>query len=67
MQRVGKEKDRMESAGNEFFEKVRQGYLEIAKKEPERIKVINSMQSIDAIHKEVIKFVEFSDKTKKES
>ena len=41
-QRVGKEKDRMESAGIEFFERVRQGFLEIAKREPERVKVINS-------------------------
>ena len=31
MKRVGKEKDRMESAGLEFHNRVRQGYLEIAK------------------------------------
>lgn len=31
MQRVGKNKDRMESAGVEFFNRVRYGYLEIAK------------------------------------
>ena len=39
--RVGNEKDRMESAGIEFHKKVRQGYLEIAKKEPQRIKIID--------------------------
>lgn len=52
--RVGKEKDRMESAGVEFFERVRQGFLEIAKLEPERVKVIDSTQTIEEIHKQVI-------------
>ena len=55
--RVGTEKDRMESAGVEFFERVRQGYLEIAKKEPERVKVIDSTQSIEDIHKKVLELV----------
>ena len=58
MQRVGKEKDRMESAGVEFFNKVRQGYLEIAKKEPDRVKVINSSDTIESIHRQVIELVE---------
>ena len=58
MKRVGKEKDRMESAGNDFFNKVRNGYLEIAKQEPKRVKVINSSDSIDNIHKQVIELLE---------
>ena len=63
MQRVGKEKDRMESAGKEFFEKVRNGYLKIAKKEPNRIKVINAVDTIDNIHSQVVKlFVELEEK-----
>ncbi len=57
MKRVGSEKDRMESAGIEFHNRVRNGYLEIAKAEPERIKVINSAQSIEAIFEEVKKIV----------
>lgn len=52
--RVGKEKDRMESAGVEFFERVRQGFLEIAKSEPQRVKVIDSTRTIEEIHKQVI-------------
>ena len=56
--RVGKEKDRMESAGIEFFNRVRNGYLEIAKKEPERVKVINSFDTIENIHKQVVELVE---------
>ena len=58
MQRVGKEKDRMESAGVEFFNKVREGYLQIAQKEPKRVKVINSSDTIENIHKKVVELVE---------
>ena len=57
-ERVGKEKDRMESAGREFFERVRQGFLEIAKSEPDRVKVIDSTESIEDIHKKVAEYVE---------
>lgn len=57
MKRVGNQKDRMESAGIEFFNRVRNGYLEIAKQEPERVKVINSADSIENIHKQVLELV----------
>ena len=57
MKRVGKEKDRMESAGIEFHNRVRNGYLELAKKEPNRIKVIDASKSIDEIHKKVIEII----------
>ncbi len=56
--RVGEEKDRMESAGVEFFERVRKGYLEIAKREPERVKVVDSMRTIEEIHNEVVELIE---------
>ena len=52
--RVGNEKDRMESAGKEFFERVRKGFLEIAKQEPERVKVIDSTKTIDAKTTELV-------------
>ncbi len=55
--RVGAEKDRMESAGVKFFEHVRQGFLEIAKSEPERVKVIDSTQTIEKIHEQVVELV----------
>ena len=51
--RVGKNQDRMESAGVEFFEKVRNGYLEIAKQEPARVKVISSKDTIENIFEQV--------------
>ncbi len=66
MNRIGKEKDRMESSGREFFERVRQGYLKIAQKEPDRIKVINAVDSIENIHSKVIElFVELEEKFSK--
>ena len=55
--RVGSEKDRMESAGIEFFERVRKGYLEIAKQEPERVKVVDSKQTIEEIHNQILELV----------
>ena len=60
MQRVGKEKDRMESAGIEFHNRVRKGYLELAKQEPQRIKVLDATKSINEIHEGVIAIWEAS-------
>lgn len=55
MSRVGAEKDRMESAGNDFFNRVRNGYLEIAKNEPQRVKVIDATKPIDKVFESVLK------------
>lgn len=55
--KVNDVKDRIESAGNEFFKKVREGYLEIANNNQSRIKVIDAMQSIDDINKSIIDHV----------
>ena len=55
--KVNDVKDRIESAGSEFFKKVREGYLEIAKNNQNRIKVIDAMQSIDDINKSIIDHV----------
>ena len=57
MKRVGKEKDRMESAGIEFHNRVRHGYLELAKQEPQRIKVLDATKSIEDIHKKVVEIL----------
>lgn len=58
MQRVGLDKDRMETEGVEFFNAVRTGYLTIAKMEPNRVKVINAMRSIEEIQKDVKKLIQ---------
>lgn len=60
MERVGNraEKDRLEAEGAGFHRKVRQGYLEIAKKEPERIKIINSNLSVEEVWAQVQKILD---------
>ena len=58
MARVGAEKDRRESAGIEFHKRVRNGYLEIAKKNPQRIKVVDASQTIEDVQRDVIKIIE---------
>lgn len=56
--RVGSEKDRMESAGIEFHKKVRNGYLEIAKKEPDRVKVVDANNSIEQVFEDAKKIID---------
>ncbi len=56
--RVGDEKDRMESAGMEFHKKVRYGYLEIAKQEPDRVKVIDANNGIDKVFEDTKRVLE---------
>ena len=51
-------KDRIESSGNEFFEKVRSGYLSIAQSDPKRVKVLKANESIDVIHKNILEHVQ---------
>jgi len=46
-------RDRMERLPSEFFEKVRQGYLETAKAEPDRIKVIDASREEDQVEQEI--------------
>lgn len=52
-QRVGKTKDRLEKEGLEFHRKVRFGYLELAKKYPNRIKVIDANKTIEEVFEQV--------------
>lgn len=50
--------DRMEDAGTEFFERVRKGYLEIAKQESHRYHILDGMRSIDELHHEIWNYVQ---------
>lgn len=52
-ERAGKDLDRLELAGKEFFERTRQGYLTLAKQYPERIKVINAEKSKESVYNDV--------------
>jgi dTMP kinase len=45
--------DRMESESVEFFEKVRHGYLEIAKNNPSRIVCLDANKSIEELKTEI--------------
>ena len=55
---TGRELDRMESQPIEFFEKVRQGYLDLAKQEPLRIAMIDAGQTVEAVEAQIAKLVE---------
>ncbi len=57
-ERVGKTKDRLEKEGIEFQNKVKLGYLELAKKFPNRIKVIDANKSIDEVFSQVKKIID---------
>lgn len=49
-----KEMDRMESQGVQFHKKVREGFLEIARKHPDRIVRIEANQTADEIHRQIV-------------
>lgn len=55
--RLQGEKDRMESAGIEFYKRVKEGYLEIAKQEPTRVKIINANNSIEKVFDDTIQTI----------
>ena len=50
--------DRMESTGDEFFNNVRNGYLELTKKYPKRIYLIDGTLTIDEIHSKIIEIID---------
>ena len=47
------EPDRFESEKIQFFEKVRNAYLEIAQRQPDRVKVIDASQSLENVQKQI--------------
>lgn len=51
-------KDAIEREGIEFHQRVRKGYLDLAKRNPKRIKKIRVNRSIDEIHRRVVRLVE---------
>jgi dTMP kinase len=52
-----KKLDRIEEEKIEFFQKVREGYLALAKAEPGRFKIIDAEEDIDKIHNKIIKYL----------
>lgn len=51
-------RNRMDDETAEFYMRVREAYLGIARREPERFKVINASGSIEEIHTEVVKVID---------
>jgi dTMP kinase len=47
-------RDRLEAESNDFHERVRQEYLQIAMMDPERYFVVDGTQSVDDIHTQII-------------
>jgi dTMP kinase len=47
------DKNRMEMEGQAFHDRVRLGYLSLAEQFPERIKIVNAVQSIALVHEEI--------------
>lgn len=48
-------KDRIESSGTEFFNNVRNGYLQIASEDKKRFMVLNALDEIKNIHNKILK------------
>ena len=46
--------DRMESGGNDFFERVRAAYLHLAEREPARVLVLDGTLPVDVLHDTVV-------------
>ena len=51
--RLGDDLDRMESRGREYFEKVRQGFLEEADRWPTGVEIIDATQDVDSIQTQI--------------
>lgn len=49
-----KSKDRLEKEGTDFLKKAREGYLILAREEPERFVVVNASRSPDVIFEEIL-------------
>lgn len=56
--RSGQAADRFEAEREEFFERVRQGYLQIARAEPRRVKVIDASRPLPEVTEQVDRVLE---------
>ena len=56
--RINRSKDRIEQRGLDYHSRVRSGYLEIAKSEPDRVKLIDARKSKEEIQSVVQKHID---------
>jgi len=47
-------KDRMESEGFDFHRRVREGFLKLSEKEPERFLVLDGRESVEELHRKIL-------------
>ncbi|MCK4301265.1 MAG: dTMP kinase, partial [candidate division Zixibacteria bacterium] len=57
LSRLGNHRDRLETQSRAFFDRVRRGFLEIARKERRRVKVIDASQSVEDIFGDIRKIL----------
>jgi len=55
LSRLGDQKDRLELQSKRFFQRVRTGFLEIARKERRRVKVVDATRSVDTVFEDIKK------------
>jgi len=55
--KMNNEIDRLESAGNDFFDRVREGYLKIADNDKTRVKILNADQDVIALSEQIWELV----------
>ena len=51
------DESRFESENKRFFERVRSAYLEIAKREPHRVILVDARRDIETVHQEIVQAV----------
>lgn len=51
----GEQKNRMDKEKSDFYERVRNAYLELAAKEQNRFRIINAENSVEEVHAEALK------------
>ena len=56
--RSGMAADRFEAEAAEFFERVRQGYLQIARSDPKRVRVIDAAAALTSVTQQVMRALE---------
>jgi dTMP kinase len=54
LNKIGKGKDRMESAGARFFERVRACYIKAASANPQKIKLLDGTRGVDELTDEIL-------------
>jgi dTMP kinase len=49
--------DRIESEARHFHRKVRNGFLRIAEREPERVKIISAIEAPEVVHSRILEYI----------